>query len=51
MANQALNHKDDNNDMMLLIWWKSAQLLWPFMPATALNITNFVHLWGVTNTI
>jgi len=50
MANEALNHEDDSSDTMLLIWWKSALLLCHFIPAMALNI-NFVHLWGVNNTI
>lgn len=51
MANQALNHEDDKANMLLFICWKSAQLLCHFLQATALNITNFVHLWGVTTTI
>lgn len=51
MANQALNHEDDNADMMLLICWKSAQLLCHFTPAMGLNKTNLVRLWGVTNTV
>lgn len=51
MANQALNHEDDNADMMLLICWKSAQLLCHFTPAMELNKTNLVRLWGVTNTV
>lgn len=49
-ADQALNHEDDNNDMMLFIWGKSAQLLFHVIPAAALNRMHFVQFlfffWG-----